>query len=81
MVIDLTEMLRTTDSSGNLMPSYLGTQYSDVAIYEGLCAPVTDTTTVLRWIRLTAKGRRAAENAKRGGRASVPSVEIPTDER
>lgn len=71
MSIDLTDMLRTTDRSENLMPSYLCTLYSDAAIKEGLCENFIDEETNQPWIRLTESGRMAAKNAKNGGETYV----------
>jgi len=69
--IDLTDLLRTTDKIGNLMPSYLGTLHSDAAIEEGICENVIDEETGQPWIRLTPSGALAAENAKSGGETHV----------
>ena len=68
MELNLTDMLKTANRYGNLMPSYLSTPYSDAAIREGLCEVVCDGNTGgHRWIRLTDRGKNAAENVRAGG--------------
>jgi hypothetical protein len=62
---DLSHLLTTSDSKGNLMPSYLLTAYSDTAKDLGLAEDVVDVDTGLNWIRLTDAGLIAKERASR----------------
>ncbi len=74
--IELTEMLKTTDRFGNLMPAFVKTPYSDAGINELLCERVCDDNTGnIPWIRLTEKGQMAVENVRSGGACFATAVE------